>query len=399
MADLLLFRWQATDEEGQFHQGAFFCLNQQEVMQRLLSLDLHPLKLIKGRRYRARDWHWQHKITFFRELATLLRAGMTLSASLQLIAEGHRDPGWQALLAQIQQSVAEGMPFSDALNGWPAVFPSLFAALVRVGELTGKMDECCLRLAEQQERQRILQKKVIKALRYPLFVVAVALVVSIGMLVFVLPEFVAVYQAFDAPLPAFTVAVITLSAGLQHYGLLLLPLPGALGFLWRWQCRRSPAWQRAAQHGLLRLPLIGRLCRGGQLCVIFMTLSLTQQSGLTLLQGLQAAEKTLSQRIWREAIALLQQHIASGFPLHQALAHHPLFTPLCYQLIKVGEEAGALDTLLIRLGEWHESSTHELADNLAAALEPLMMLVTGILVGALVIAMYLPIFNLGAALG
>lgn len=399
MANPLLFRWQATDGEGQFHQGAFFCLNQQEVMERLILLDLHPLKLIKGRKYRARDWHWQHKITFFRELATLLRAGMTLSASLQLIAEGHSDPGWQALLAQIQQSVTEGMPFSDALASWPAVFPSLFPALIKVGELTGKMDECCLRLAEQQERQRILQKKVIKALRYPLFVVAVALVVSIGMLVFVLPEFVAVYQAFDAPLPAFTAAVIALSAGLQKYGLTLLLLLCALGFLWRWQCHRSPAWQRAEQHGLLRLPLIGRLYRGGQLCVIFMTLSLTQQSGLTLLQGLQAAEKTLSHRLWCEAIARLEQHIASGFPLHQALAHHRLFTPLCYQLIKVGEEAGALDTLLIRLVEWHESSTHELADNLAAALEPLMMLVTGILVGTLVVAMYLPVFNLGEALG
>ncbi len=368
-------------------------------MTRLLLLDLHPLKLTKGRRYRARDWHWQHKITFFRELATLLRAGMTLSASLQLIAQGHSDPGWQALLTQIEQSVAEGMPFSDTLANWPAVFPSLFPALISVGELTGKMDECCLRLAEQQERQQLLQKKVVKALRYPLFVVVIALVVSIGMLVFVLPEFVSVYQAFDAPLPAFTAAIIALSEGLQKYGLLLLPLLCAGGYLWRWQSRRSPGWQRAEQQGLLRLPLIGQLYRGGQLCAIFMTLSLTQQSGLTLLQGLQAAEKILSQRIWREAIVVLQQHIAAGFPLHQALAHHRLFTPLCYQLIKVGEEAGALDTLLLRLGEWYESSTHELADNLAAALEPLMMLVTGILVGTLVVAMYLPIFNLGDALG
>lgn len=399
MADPLLFSWQATDAEGRFHQGAFFCADQQEAMQRLVASDLLPLKLIKGRRYRSGSWRWHHKITFFRELATLLKAGMTLSASLQLLAEGHSDPGWQALLTQIEQSVAEGTPFSATLAAWPAIFPPLFSALIGVGELTGQMEQCCQRLADQQERQRQLQKKVMKALRYPLFVVATALAVSTGMLVFVLPEFVAIYQAFNAPLPAFTAAVIALSQWLQHAGLLLLALLFIAGYGWRWQSRRSPSWQRIEQQHLLRLPVIGRLYRGGQLCGIFMTLSLTQQAGLTLLQGLQAVEKILAHRLWREAIVALQGHISAGSPLHQALSGHPLFTPLCYQLIRVGEEAGALESMLLRLGEWHEASTHELADNLAAALEPLMMLTIGVLVGALVIAMYLPIFNLGDALG
>lgn len=399
MTDPLLVEWQAMDKEGAFHQGACFCRGRQEATERLMALDLLPLKVSKGRRYRAGDWKWQHKITFFRELATLLQAGMTLSASLRLTAEGHADPGWQALLTQIEQSVSEGIPFSQALADWPVVFPPLYPALIAVGELTGRMDECCLRLAGQQEREQQLQKKVMKALRYPLFVVAVALLVSIGMLVFVLPEFVAIYRSFNAPLPAFTAAIIALSEGLQRYGMLILPLAfGSLAY-WRWQSRRLPVWQRNEQRCLLQLPLIGRLYRGGQLSRIFLTLTLTQQAGLTLLQGLQAVEKTLDHLLWREAIVALQQHIAAGNPLYQALAQHELFTPLCYQLIKVGEEAGALDSLLLRLGEWHEASTHELADNLAAALEPLMMIVTGVLVGTLVVAMYLPIFNLGDALG
>ncbi|WP_380182232.1 protein transport protein HofC [Kalamiella sp. sgz302252] len=399
MADPLLINWQATDKEGAFHQGFLLCSGQQEAAERLMALDLLPLKLTKKRRYRASDWKWQHKIAFFRELATLLQAGMTLSASLRLAGEGHADPAWQALLMQTEQSVSEGVPFSQALAEWPVVFPPLYPALIAVGELTGRMDECCLRLASQQEREQLLQKKVIKALRYPLFVIAVALLVSIGMLVFVLPEFVSIYQSFNAPLPAFTAAVIALSGALQRYGMVILPLACASFACWRWQSRRQPGWQRSEQRWLLRLPLIGRLYRGGQLSRIFLTLALTQQAGLTLLEGLQAVEKTLAHRLWREAIIALQQHIASGNPLHQALAQHALFTPLCYQLIKVGEEAGALDSLLLRLGEWHEANTHELADNLAAALEPLMMLVTGVLVGTLVVAMYLPIFNLGDALG
>lgn len=399
MAEPYLFRWQAMDESGRLVQGALFCHSQQEVMERLLTDGLMPLTLSAGKRYRAREWQWPQKIAFFRQLSTLLKAGLTLSASLNLLAEEHPHPGWQALFRQLENNVAEGMPFSDALALWPQVFPPLFPALMYVGELTGRIDECCLQLARQQERQQQLQKKVTKALRYPLFILSLALLVSIGMLVFVLPEFMSVYQAFDAPLPVFTAGVVALSAVLEQYGLQLLMMLTVLTLSWRWQTKRSPEWQRREQRWLLALPLMGKLCQGGLLSRIFMTLALTQQAGLTLLQSLQAVEKTLSSLLWREAIQQLQQHIATGYPLYQALKQHALFSPVCYQLIKVGEESGSLDSMLERLGELHEEITHELADNLAAALEPMMMVITGVLVGALVIAMYLPIFNLGDALG
>jgi protein transport protein HofC len=399
MAEPYLFRWQAMDQSGRLVEGALFCQSQQEVMDRLLADGLMPLSLSAAKRYRAREWQWAQKIAFFRQLATLLKAGLTLSASLNLLAEEHPHPGWQALFRQLENNVAEGMPFSDALALWPQVFPPLFPALMYVGELTGRIDDCCLQLACQQERQQQLQKKVTKALRYPLFILSLALLVSIGMLVFVLPEFMSVYQAFNAPLPAFTAGVIALSGGLQHYGFQLLVGLTVLAFSWRWQTKRSPEWQKREQRWLLALPLTGKLYQGGLLSRIFMTLALTQQAGLTLLQSLQAVEKTLTSLLWREAIQQLQQHIATGYPLYQALKQHPLFSPVCYQLIKVGEESGSLDSMLGRLGELHEEMTHELADNLAAALEPMMMVITGVLVGALVIAMYLPIFNLGDALG
>lgn len=399
MADRQLFRWQALDEEGKMTRGAFFCHSRQEVMDLLVAKNYQPFWLSSGRRYRARDWKWQHKTSFYRQLATLLKAGLTLSDSLNLIADGHAEAGWCALLVHIRQRVSEGMPFSDVLALWPDVFPALCPALMKVGEMTGQLDECCLQLALQQERQQQLQKKVAKALRYPLFILAVALLVSLGMLVWVLPEFVSIYQAFDAPLPGFTAAVIALSDWLRHFGALFIPLPLLGAACWKWYSRRSPALQTGLQRILLKIPLTGRLYRGGQLSKIFTILSLTQQAGLTLLQSLQAVEHSLNHRLWREAIIGIQQHISSGLPLNQALQQHSLFTPLCYQLIKVGEEAGSLDSLLTRLANFHEQSTQELADTLAASLEPLMMIVTGAIVGTLVIAMYLPVFNLGDALG
>jgi len=146
---------------------------------------------------------------------------------------------------------------------------------------------------------------------------------------------------------------------------------------------------------MLRLPLLSAMWRGSQLSQIYADLQLTQRAGITLLQGLQAAEATLTTRLWRDAVVALQHHIAQGEPLHQAMQDHPLFTPLCMQLVHVGEEAGALDTMLARLAEWHEAQTLTLADTLASSLEPAMMVIVGAIVGTLVIAMYLPAFGLG----
>jgi protein transport protein HofC len=239
---------------------------------------------------------------------------------------------------------------------------------------------------------------VVKALRYPLFILLVALAVSAGMLLFVLPEFVSVYASFDAPLPAFTAAVMSLSELLQKAALPLSLICAVFIGIVQQIYRRSVAWQKRVHQWLLRMPLLSPLWRGGQLSQIYAILQLTQQSGLTLLQSLQAVEVTLVSRLWRDAIIQLQQHIAAGAPLHQALQQHLLFTPLCAQLIRVGEEAGALDVMLARLAEWHEAQTLARADALAASLEPMMMVVIGGIVGTLVIAMYLPVFGLGDAI-
>ncbi|WP_173632913.1 protein transport protein HofC [Paramixta manurensis] len=399
MTSCTLYRWQALDARGDRVQGELLVQPTQQVITLLLTRDYAPLNCTRGRRYRARDWRQTQKITFLHQLSTLLRAGITLSESLKQLGENHAHPGWRALLTELHREVAQGVPFSQALARWPMVFSPLFPALMQVGELTGQLTECCARLAQQQERQQQLQKKVIKALRYPLFILCIALAVTAGMLLFVLPEFVTIYRAFNAPLPAFTALVMQLSSGLQQLALPMLLASVASGVLWRYQRKRSVAWQRREQRLLLRLPLISRLWRGSQLSQIFTTLTLTQRAGLTLLQGLEAVEKTVSGQLWREAIHQLQQHIASGLPLHQALVGHTLFTPLCYQLVKVGEESGALEELLARLAQWHQNHTDELADTLAATLEPLMMVVIGGIVGTLVIAMYLPIFGLGDALG
>lgn len=398
MADASLFRWQAVDSQGQLVSGQLLAIDSDNLLLMLAQRDLLPVSWKREKVWRQREWKWQHKTDLIRQLATLLKAGLPLAESLALLAEGHPHAGWRALMLALHHRVLSGAPFSQALREWPQIFPALYPALMEVGELTGQLDTCCSELARQQIRQQQLWHQVAKALRYPLFILLVAIAVTCGMLLFVLPEFVAVYDSFDAPLPAFTAAVMQLSAALQEWGTVLAIGVSLMLAAWHQLRRRSAGWQRREQAILLRIPLLSGLWRGTQLTQIYTILNLTQRAGLTLLQGLAAVEVTLSSLLWREAMAGLQQHIAQGNPLHQALMHHPLFTPLCGQLVRVGEEAGALDLMLARLAEWHEAETRERADTLAASLEPMMMVVIGGIVGTLVIAMYLPVFGLGDAM-
>lgn len=395
MAKLYHYRWQALDTMGELQAGESLLRDRAALLNQLADRGMLIVSWQRGRCWRRRDWKWQQKIELMHQLATLLKAGLPLAESLMLLAQGHPHAGWRVVLAGLQQQVLAGETFSQALRTWPDLFPPLFPALMQVGETTGQLDSCCLRLAQQQTKQRLLRQKVGKALRYPLFILLVALAVSAGMLLFVLPEFTAVYASFDAPLPAFTAGVVALSEGMQQTALPLLLLAAGCAIAARQIIRRSARWQRRLQHFILRLPLIAPLWRGAQLSQIYAILQLTQHAGLTLLHSLQTVEMTLTARLWREAIVQLQAHIAAGAPLHQALQQHTLFTPLCAQLTGAGEEAGALDIMLSRLAEWHETETSNRAEALAAALEPAMMLVIGAIVGTLVIAMYLPVFGLG----
>lgn len=380
---------------GEFIQGESLVQHKQAIIQRLTELDMILIGCNKQKVYRSDDWQTAQKCTFMRQLATLLKTGVTLSDSLRLLSEGQSHRGWRALLSDIHQQIAGGKPFSTVLKSWPAIFPPLYPTIMQIGEITGQLDECCFRLARQQERQHQLQKKVRNALRYPLFIALTAITVTSGMLLFVLPEFVSIYQTFQTPLPFFTRLVITLSTWLKT---LFWPVfISSLSLIAVWQNKRKTSlrWQRYEQQIRLHLPLISRLYRGNQLSHIFSTLALTQRAGLTLQQSLNAVAETLTDTLWQEGVIRLRERIAEGVPLHQALNGQPLFTSLCHQLVKTGEATGALDVLLEQLAQWHESNTYELTETLTATLEPLIMVMMGGIIGTLVIAIYLPIFSLG----
>ncbi|MWL73774.1 type IV pilin biogenesis protein, partial [Escherichia coli] len=227
------------------------------------------------------------------------------------------------------------------------------------------------------------------ALRYPIIILSLAIAVVLAMVTMVLPEFATIYKTFNTPLPALTQGVMAAAAFLQRWGWVFLVLLVAAG-LGLMGLRRHSPWQSVTMRLLLRCPLIGTLVRGQKLSQIFTVLSLTQQAGITFLQGLESTEETMECPFWRDKLQAIRHRVMQGSPIWSALNTAGLFTPLCIQLVRTGEVSGALDTMLYNLAQHHNAQTFQHADDLASLLEPLLLIVTGVIIGTLVVAVYLP---------
>lgn len=396
MATKMLWYWLGLNAEGELVQGSSWETQRQEV---LLALHQQHIQLLSLRRHsvRAALWRGEHSCEIMRQLATLLQAGLTLPDSLMLLAKQQSSVQWQALLQTLAQKLEVGEPFSAAMAQWPEVFPPLYLAMVHTGELTGNLDECCFKLADQQKAQLLLARKVKKALRYPFIILSLAFMVVLAMVYLVLPEFATIYQTFNTPLPALTRGVIAFADIMQQFSIPLI-LTSIVGVSALAGLRNHRGWLRYRQRVLLACPQPGQLIRGQRLSQIFTVLALTQRSGIAFLQGLESVGNTLTCPWWQEKVHAVHQDIIQGQSISAAMSASGMFTPLCIQLVRTGEASGALDTMLQNLAHHHSEQTSHQADNLASLLEPLLLVVTGIIIGTLVVAMYLPIFHLGDAM-
>ncbi|WP_304162160.1 protein transport protein HofC [Lonsdalea britannica] len=392
-----LYDWQALGGNGELCCGEFIASQRQQVFDHLLEQGYQPLNL-KVRQYLTRyTWHGTQLTAVIHQLGSLLKAGLPLLESLNLMAQQHDKPAWRCVLYSVSRQIAQGVTLAEAFRHYPHIFPPMYCSLIAAGELTGKLGDCCQRLAAYQEARQQLAHKVAKALRYPLFVSAAVLIVSALMVTLVLPEFGRLYASFNAPLPLLTQTLLTLSERCVRNGATFVTTSIALTVAYGWLRKTYPRWRYREQRLWLKAPGIATLIRGRCLSQIFHTLAMTHGAGLPLPAGLDAAA-TLGHPLYQRELKEIQSLIERGIPLSQALERSPLFPAPCPQLIRVGEETGALEHLFTQLAEWHEKSTQQFADKLPHTLEPLLMGTVGVIVGTLVIAMYLPIFQLGQVL-
>ncbi len=335
-------------------------------------------------------------IFFTRQLATLLKANIVLTQALTILQKMSARENSRQLLSALENAVRGGIALSQALNHFPHYFPRWYCALVRCGEQTGQLADIFLQLASYQEKLQQLKKKIYKALFYPLVIVSVALIVTVGLMLFIVPQFAQLFASFGAALPWVTQAVMNAAQFLQHDGLYLLGGIISMVVIIFLAKQKNPRFALFLQAAPFHLPYSKTILHQIIIARLLRTLALTYASGIPLLQGLALANEISPYQRYQQAIQKITHLVNSGVSLSQAMQQSDLFSSLQIQMIHVGEESGELALMLKNLAEMDEELIDQKVSRLTTLLEPMLMVFLGIIIGGLVIAMYLPVFRLGS---
>lgn len=376
-----------------FCQHKIIATSQQDAKRQLLLQGQIAVKIKTGQRITSRSFNRSELLIVTRQLATMLKAGLSIVESLHLLIEEHPKPYWQYLLAEIKHQITKGEPLSQVLIQHRIVFSELYCEIIAIGELTGQLDMSFEQLAIQLEKSIQLSKRIKKAMRYPLFLLSVSMIVASVMLLFVLPRFSEIYQSFDTDLPVFTQSVITFSGYLQRTWFMWFIVSFIVFQLYQRYFKLR--YKTNIDRWMIKFPILGQIIQTTCLTQIFQTITITQQAGIPLLAGLTATANTLYNSHYRKSIDQMIVEIEQGHSFSYVLNQQRLFPTLCSQLIRAGEESGTLDHMLERLANYYQEQNKALTDNLSQLFEPLLMLILALIIGGLIVAMYLPIFQLG----
>jgi len=332
---------------------------------------------------------------FSRQIATMMASGVPMVQSFDIIGTGQTNPRMKKLIMDIKADIEGGSSLHEAISKHPAQFDELYRNLVKAGEGAGVLDT----VATYKERIEAIKGKIKKALFYPIAVIAVALIVCSILLIWVIPQFEDVFKGFGADLPAFTQMLVELSRFMVSYWwLVLLGVVGAV-FAFITALKRSQAFARLFDRFLLKMPVIGQIMHQSAISRFARTLALTFKAGVPLVEALETVGGATGSIVYAEAVARIRQDVAVGYTLNMSMKQVDLFPSMVVQMIAIGEEAGALDTMLFKVAEFYEQEVNNAVDAMASLIEPFIMVIIGVLVGSMVIGMYLPIFKLAATVG
>ncbi|MFP3496377.1 type II secretion system F family protein [Pseudomonas sp. SIMBA_059] len=334
---------------------------------------------------------------FTRQLATLLTAGIPLLQAFDIIRESVENQQLRELLKGLKQEIAAGTNLAAALRKHPRYFDDLYCNLIAAGEQAGALETLLERVAIHLEKSQRLKARVKKAMTYPIAILVVATLVSTVLLIHVVPQFQNLFAGVDSPLPGFTLWVISLSEFLQRAWWLVALSLGATTAGLRLAHRASPGFRHRLEAGLLKLPLAGTLLKKSAIARYARTLSTTFAAGVPLVQALSSAAGAVGIGPFKQAIERMRHDVSTGMQLNHCMAASGLFPGMAVQMTAIGEESGTLDGMLEKVASHYEADVDHLVDNLTSLMEPLIMVVLGGIVGALVLAMYLPVFQLGSA--
>ena len=397
-----LFTWTGTDKRGVKVKGQSRGGNPDLIKANLRKQGIKPISVRKkSNLFKATE---KKKIIpkdlaiFFRQLATMMSAGVPLVQSFEIIGRGHENAGMRDLILNIKAEVESGTSLSESLAKHPLHFDELVISLVGAGEQAGVLETLLDKIATYKEKTEALKAKIKKAMFYPAAVIVVAFIVTAILLIFVVPQFEQLFANFGADLPAFTRVVVNLSEFMQAYWWIVLGIAGGtiVGFLQA--KKRSKKFGRILDRTVLKMPIVGPIMHKAAIARYARTLSTMFAAGVPLVEALQSVSGATGNIVYSDAVLMIKDSVATGQQLTFAMNQTGLFPNMVEQMVAIGEESGALDSMLSKVADFYEQEVDDAVDALTSLLEPLIMSVLGVLIGGLVVAMYLPIFKMGAAI-
>ncbi|MGR9012180.1 MAG: type II secretion system F family protein [Gammaproteobacteria bacterium] len=335
---------------------------------------------------------------FARQLATMLKAGVPLVQSFDIVGKGHDNASMEAMLMSIKSDIEGGDTLAEALNKKSLYFDELFCNLVAAGEQAGVLETLLDKIATYKEKTESMKKKIKKALTYPIAVIVVAFVVTTILLIFVVPVFDNMFKSFGAELPAFTQMVVHMSEWMQSWWYVVVGIVVGTVYTFGYFKKRSKAFCHFLDKTLLKLPVVGIILNKSAVARFSRTLATMSAAGVPLVEALESVAGACGNIIYTEAVLKMREEVATGQRLQFAMQQADLWPNMVIQMVAIGEESGSMDSMLLKVADFFDEEVDNLVDNLSSLMEPIIMVILGILVGGLIVAMYLPIFKMGAAI-
>jgi type IV pilus assembly protein PilC len=391
------FVWEGMDKKGNKVSGKSLAASEASLRSDLRRQGVVPTRIRKQATARRSGKVKPEDIAiFFRQLATMLAAGIPLVQSFEIVGAGHENPGMQKLILDIKSSIESGSTLHESFAKHPLYFDDLSVNLVQAGEQAGALENLLDKIATYKEKTEAIKKKIKKALFYPAAVLAVAVIVTIILLVFVIPQFEALFKGFGADLPAFTQMVVNMSKFVQTKGIFLGMVVGAGFWAFFYFHKRSRAMREWVDRTMLKLPIVGPILVKAAIARYARTLATTFSAGVPLVEALTSVAGATGNIVYEQAVLKMRDEVSTGQRLQRAMENTALFPNMVNQMIAVGEESGSLDAMASKVADFYELEVDAAVDSMSSLLEPLIMAILGVLVGGLVVAMYLPIFKLAA---
>ena len=390
-----MFQWEGRDKGGRTVKGEMRAGGESVVAASLRRRGILATKIKKQSMPRGKKISGKDLALFTRQLSTMMRAGVPLLQCFDIVGRGHANPALGRLLGDIRADVETGTSLNQAFRKYPMHFDALFCNLVAAGEQAGILETLLDRLATYQEKTIAIKGKIKKALFYPIMIIFVAVLVTGIIMVFVIPSFKQVFTSFGADLPVPTLMVIALSDFCLKYWYVLLFVPMAGGYFLYQAWQRSPKVQIFVDRMMLKPPVIGPLLQKAAIARWTRTLATTFAAGVPLVEALDSVGPAAGNAVYKEATRQIQGEVNVGTTLAQAMQNSGVFPNMAVQMTSIGEEAGALDSMLNKVADYFEREVDDTVDALSSMLEPMIMVILGGIIGTIVVSIYLPIFKLG----